>query len=158
MPFAASTQRMIRRDHWAGALIALLGAGIGWVAVGYKVGTLRQMGPGFFPLMLGAILVVVGIMIAAAAAVSGARDQDEPDARQPEWFGCLCIIAGVLAFIVLAERAGIVAATFAAVFVAALGDRTANLRSAGLLAVIVTIFTVLVFSYGLQIQLPIVTW
>jgi hypothetical protein len=149
---------MPRRDHWAGCLVAFIGVGIGYGAVGYKIGTLRQMGPGFFPLMLAVILVVVGVMIAATPADAAEQGHDPAAAGRTEWVGCACIVGGVLAFILLAERTGMLPATFVSVFISSLGDRDGTLTSSLLLAGAVTVFAVLLFFYGLQIQLPLLTW
>ena len=43
-------------------------------------------------------------------------------------------------------------------FVAALGDRTATLKRSFVLALIVTVFGVGLFSYFLQIPMPVLTW
>ncbi len=65
-------------------------------------------------------------------------------------------MAAVVLFIVLADRAGLAPATFACVFVGALGTSTTKLVEAALLAAAVTVFGVLLFRYGLQIQFPII--
>jgi hypothetical protein len=49
-------------------------------------------------------------------------------------------------------------ATFACVFVAAIGDREATLRSVTVLSAVVTVFGVGLFSYVLQIPMPILSW
>ena len=59
-------------------------------------------------------------------------------------------------FIGLAKPAGLAPATFACVFVGALGTRETTLREAALLALGVTVFGVLLFSFGLKVQFPII--
>ena len=49
-------------------------------------------------------------------------------------------------------------ATFAAVFISALGDRTNSVRDAALLAAGITIAGVLIFSLGLKLSFPLFTW
>ncbi len=49
-------------------------------------------------------------------------------------------------------------ATFALVFISALGDRQHTLRSAALLAAGVTVLGVAVFSWALQLQFPLFRW
>ena len=53
---------------------------------------------------------------------------------------------------------GMAPATFACVFVAALGDRDANWKSALILAALVTAFGVGLFHYLLQIPMPVLEW
>ena len=49
-----------RTDYYAGALVAVIGAGAAFVSSHYRVGTLTSMGPGFFPVALGVLLAVMG--------------------------------------------------------------------------------------------------
>lgn len=145
-----------RRDYYAGALMVLVGGGAAVVGSQYQLGSLTRMGPGFFPTALGVVLALLGIAIAgtAAAAPAPATTIEAPAVR-PDWRGWLCITAGALLFIGLAKYAGLVAATFACVFVAALGDRQNTLKEAALLAFGLTIFGTVVFSYVLKIEIPI---
>lgn len=135
----------------AGGVVFLAGAGAAFEAATYRIGSLAAMGPGFFPLMLGITLVVLGGIIAF-----GSADPVDDGAGALDWRGCLCIVAGMLAFIALGETAGLGPAAFATVFIAALGDRQATLRSAAMLAAGISIFAVILFGYLLQVQLPIV--
>jgi len=64
--------------------------------------------------------------------------------------------AAVALFILLADRAGLAPATFACVFVGALGTSSTRLVEAAVLAAAVTVFGVVLFRYGLQVQFPII--
>ena len=143
-----------QRERWAGGLVALLGLATAGVAGTYPIGTLRAMGPGFFPVALGVILLVVGALIALAPPVAEPDPHGGAGLGQLEPRGWLCIGSGVLTFILLAERAGLLPATFACVFIAAMGDRTATLRGSLVLAAVVAVAGVLLFHYGLRIPLP----
>jgi hypothetical protein len=116
------------------------------------------MGPGFLPTALGVILIFLGILIAGAAfGVPPGEDEDILPAH-PEWLGWACILAGPLCFILFGSYFGLIPATFTCVFVSALGDRTATLRAAATLAAVVTVFGVGLFSYLLQVPMPLLTW
>jgi len=52
----------------------------------------------------------------------------------------------------------LIPATFACVFVSALGDKDITLKSALVLGVAVTIFGVALFSYLLQVSMPMWRW
>jgi len=124
----------------------------------YRLGTLMHMGPGFLPTALGALLICLGIAIAASAVpVPEGEDEDLlPEHR--EWFAWACILASPLAFMLFGAFFGLAPGTFACVFVAALGDRQMTLKSSVMLSLIVTVFGVGLFSYLLQIPMPILTW
>jgi hypothetical protein len=149
---------LLKRDFYAGGLMILLGIGTVLQAQSYKMGTLTHMGPGYFPTMLGVVLVFVGMLIAGSAAASSEHDETPAVAKKPEWVGWACIIAGPLAFIVFGHYAGLAPAIFSCVFVSALGDKTATLRGSATLAAGVTVFGVALFAYVLKIPFPIFRW
>ena len=151
----AFTQR--HKEYAGGALMLLLG--IGAIAIGrtYSVGTLSHMGPGFFPVALGSILSLVGLVIAATAWITP-LEEEEKTALPPEWRGWFCIVASLIAFVVLGEYGGLIPATFAIVFISALGDRDNSLRSAMTLAVAIVVVCLIVFHWALQMQFPLFAW
>ena len=152
-----------RLDYYGGALMIVLGLGASFQSLSYDRGTLSRMGPGFFPLALGIILTLTGVAIAAAAAPPAAKlgtttDGETQQPWKPEWRGWTCIALGIVAFIVLANNGGLRPATFAVVFVSALGDRRNSVLSAAALAGATVVFAVVVFSLGLHVQLPLFHW
>jgi len=143
-----------KRDFYAGTLLILLGCGAILGVRSNPVGTLMHMGPGFFPTALGVILVSLGVLIAGMGlGAGGDTDRILPD--HPEWWAWACIIAGPMLFILFGEYGGMAPATFACVFVSAMGDRTATWKSSFVLALGITIFGALLFSYVLHVPFPI---
>jgi hypothetical protein len=147
-----------KRDFYAGALVIFFGLVMALKGPGYNLGTLMHMGPGFLPTALGIILIGLGIAIAATAiGVPEGEDEDIlPENR--EWWGWACILAGPICFIIFGSLFGMIPGIFMCVFVAAFGDRTATLKSSALLAAFVTVFGVGLFSYLLQIPMPLLAW
>src|SRR5579871_2648101 len=121
----------IRRDYYAGALMVLIGAIAANEGRNYQLGTLQKMGPGYFPVALGALLILLGILIAGTASTGGGEEESLPHA---EWRGWFCIIAGPALFILFGRYFGLLPATFACVFVSALGDREVDLKGAAILS------------------------
>ncbi len=145
-----------RNDYYAGGLIALIGIFAIAGGLQHDLGTLLAMGPGYFPVAIGALLVVLGILIAISAASEDAEEQGELQSfTAPGWRGAICIIAGPILFIVCGAYLGFVAATFSCVFVSSLGDREAKLKSSVILATGATLFGVVLFSYVLGVAFPL---
>src|SRR4030081_2305824 len=119
--------------------MTLIGIGAVLEARHYNIGTLFHMGPGFFPIILGVIMTGLGILIAGVAATAAAADDDQLTIPKPEWRAWACILAGPILFIILGNLGGLIPATFACVFVSALGDRDITLKSAIILAIGVTV-------------------
>jgi heme A synthase len=118
------------------------------------------MGPGFMPTALGIILVLVGIAIGVAALSpsEGGEQEESILPESPQWWAWSCILLSPVLFIVFGRYFGMAPGTFACVFIAALGDRTATWLSTFVLSTVVTIFGVGLFSYFLQVPMPIFTW
>jgi hypothetical protein len=145
-----------RRDYYAGMLMVLVGLGAIYNGIRYSIGSLVQMGPGFFPVSIGAALVLTGVGIAALAAYSPQRQGEKKLA--PEFKAWCFILGSIVAFIVLGRHGGLVPATFAVVFISALGDRENTVWRALLLAAGMTVLCVIVFWWALSLQFPLFQW
>jgi putative tricarboxylic transport membrane protein len=144
------------RDYLGGVLMMALGLGAAVQGSTYSIGTLSRMGPGFFPVALGVILALAGLAIAVTARFE--QDAVDAKAHPPEWRAWFCICASIVAFVVLGKYGGLVPATFAIVFISALGDRGNTIASAALLAVSCVVVALVVFHFGLQLQFPLFQW
>ena len=144
------------KDYFGGALMFLLGLGAMVKGRTYPVGTLSLMGPGFFPVALGAILALVGLAIAVRARFAGLEGEEK--ALPPEWRGWSCICISIVAFVVLGKHGGLLPATFAIVFISALADRQNTIVSATVLALAIMVVCIVVFWWALQMQFPLFGW
>lgn len=139
-------------------IVASLGAITSFVSYKYGLGTLARIGAGFFPTVLGIVLVLLGCAIYLTAG--SLEEQAEPalhgaDASAPvDWRGWCAIVGGVLLFIVLTPILGLIPGTFLCVFVSAMGDRTMTALRSAVLAAVVSIFGAIMFVWGLQVGLP----
>lgn len=146
----------VQRDHLAGLIVMAMGFGIAALGSRYGLGTMKHVGPGFLPVVLGVLQILVGATIALNAAPSEQEDGNETEIHgSPDLRGWSCIVGSVILFVGLAKYAGFIPAIFACVFTAALGDRSARLLHTALLAAGMTACGVVVFSYGLGIQIPL---
>ena len=157
-----NTSPRFKKDYYGGGLMTLIGLATVAAGLQYRTGTLSKMGPGFFPVAVGALLSLVGVMIAVSA-----RNDPPADAKAsghghgtglPDFRGCACIILGVLSFLLLGKYGGLIPATFSIVFISALGDRTNTVKQAVLLALAMCVVAAVVFSWALQLQLPLFAW
>ena len=151
----------LQKDVWGGLLMVAIGGGVTWQAAQYRIGTLRAMGPGYFPLALGVILIGAGIVITANACLayrSMAEARADTPRRAPQWKAWGLISFSIVAFVVAAEYLGLVPAAFAVVFIAAIGDHGNSWKASALLALGIVAIAVVVFWWGLQVQLPLFRW
>lgn len=142
----------ISANDWIAGLFAIL---IGVFALfessGYSMGSTRDMGPGFFPVMLGVLMVVFGIGV---IAIEGRRKID----HEKDTAGIRPIIMvtlGLLLFAQLIDRFGMWPALFAACFVSALADSKMKLYKAGIIAFCIATASAVVFVYALGLQVGV---
>lgn len=154
---------MLKHKYLSGGLLALIGLGTAVASLEYETGSLARMGPGYFPLLLGAAMVALGLLIAVTPdspdeVLADSHDRSLADIVRPHLRPWGAIVAGMVLFIVLGRWGGLVPATFALVFVSALGDHNNSVKACFWLAVGVAAFAVAVFHYGMQLQFPLFTW
>ncbi|WP_458766255.1 tripartite tricarboxylate transporter TctB family protein [Cupriavidus basilensis] len=157
-----NTPSRFKKDYYGGGLMTLIGLATLVAGLQYRTGTLSHMGPGFFPAAVGALLAIVGVLIAISARKEPPAQAQAPGhghgAGLPDLRGCACIILGVLAFLLLGKYGGLIPATFAIVFISALGDRSNTVKQAAILALAMCVIATVVFWWALQLQLPLFAW
>jgi len=134
-----------RKEFSAG----LIFTAIGLVALGlsfeYRLGTATRMGPGFFPLCLSVLLIVLGI----AAAVRGLRaSMVEPLGRWP-LVPLVFVMCGVIAFGLLIDWKGLAVAVLVLIVLACYQRLRSRPLEVALIAALLIAMTVGLFIYGL---------
>jgi hypothetical protein len=143
--------RLNLRDAAAGAIFFCLGAAFALGARSVDLGTGFRMGPGYFPLVLAIILMLLGVAIIATSFAAPA----EPFGKVP-WRGLVLVLAGPVIFGLTVRKFGLVPAILLTVVPVVYASRRTDLKLAAMLAAGLTVFCVAVFSYGLRLPLPLV--
>lgn len=138
------------KDLWAGVLYLGFGAGAVWLARDYAMGSALRMGPGYFPTVLGALLMLVGLS-AVVRAFLAREDRVGALALRP----LLIVIGSTFLFALLVRNAGLAVAVPLFALLGATASRKFRLVPSLVLAAGLTVFCVLVFVKGLGIPLPI---
>jgi hypothetical protein len=131
-------------DAIAGAVFIAFGLFFGFQAFNLELGTTFKMGPGYFPLLLSGILILLGLLI-----VFSAFNKAGDAIGNYAWRGMLFIVPAPVFFGLTVRGLGFVPSIFLTTIIAAMASLKMRLPAALLLAVAVTIFSTLVFSYGL---------
>lgn len=143
--------KLLHRDVVAGLVVALLGAGILIAGSGLRLGTAAQMGPGYVPMGIGALLLLGGTGLGLQALLAGGRLPLAPWVWKP----MLIILASVLAFALLLRTAGFLPAVFAAAMIASFAEATQTWRSAALVSLGITLASVILFIWLLGLPIPL---
>jgi hypothetical protein len=139
-------------DWLVAAAVIAFGAFVIWEGSSYPIGTARSMGPGYVPVALGVLLVLVGLGLAFSR--DGHDDGGEPFALRPFIF----ISLGMLGFGLTLERFGLVPATVILIALSSLSSRsTRPLAVVGLIVALCTIGAV-IFVYGLNLPIRLWRW
>jgi hypothetical protein len=146
----------LAKDHLAAILLVMVGVGVVARGIAYGPGTLRHIGPGFMPIVFGALLAVVGVLIGITSLASRSERELRPTASMIRLGAC--ILAGIFAFILLATHGGFAPASFACVFLAAIGNRENSLAGATLLALVLAVAGSAVFAWALNLGIPAFGW
>ena len=144
----------------AGIPLFLFGAVVFVASWSYEIGQLRRMGPGYFPMLLGATLCLFAVLISLQDVWKGiARDTPSEAPILPSvhprqiWRPLLLPLFAILLFASLLNTAGLVPAVIASVTCAGLAERSNSIRSVVAIAFATAVFTALVFVYGLGVPL-----
>jgi hypothetical protein len=139
-----------RKDLLAGGTFVAFGLAFAITSSTYEVGTALRMGPGYFPLVLGSMLVVLGVLIAAKGFVAGEGD----DLGPVPWKALALLVVAILFFGFTVRGLGLVPALLVTVFLSGLAARRARVIPAAVIAVSLTALCVLIFVIALQLRLP----
>jgi hypothetical protein len=143
---------MIRstKDFWTGLIYIFFGSGAIIIALDYDMGKAIKMGPGYFPTVLGSLLILIGIISVARSFLKA----DTP-IESFSFKGLALVVFSVVLFGVLVRGAGVVIALPLLVILSAVASRQFRWIPTVLLAFGLTLFCILVFLKGLGIPLPL---
>ncbi len=150
-----------QKDFFSGLMFTGVGAAFAVGATSYTVGTGARMGPGYFPLMLGVLLAILGAVVMFKSLVVETQDGDKIGAFA--WKPLFFIIASNLLFGVLlgglpsikVPAMGMIAAIFGLTIVASLAGERFNLQEVLILSTILSIGSYLAFIVLLKLQFPV---
>ena len=139
------------RDFWAGLIYLSIGVAVVVLGRRYEMGTSARMGPGYFPVVLGALLALIG-----AASIGRSFLRPGAAISAIAWKPLALVLGATVLFGLLLERLGLLIALPAMIVVGALASRNTrpDLVSAAALVGIVA-FCVLVFVKGLGLPMPL---
>lgn len=138
-------------DLVGGLLMAAAGLYFAVHGSEYAFGTTARMGPGYFPVVLGCVLFVLGLLVALPAWWR--RGQ----AIEVQWKNLGWSIFALVFFAAALNRLGVVPASFVACLLA-LVPAPMRLRTRLVVCASVALLTVLIFPLGLQMALPLWPW
>ncbi|MBI2772592.1 MAG: tripartite tricarboxylate transporter TctB family protein [Burkholderiales bacterium] len=150
-----------QKDFFSGVMFMIVGIAFAWGATTYNVGEGARMGPGYFPLMLGIVLALIGAVVLFTSLVVETEDGEKIGAWA--WRPLFFIIAANLAFGVLlaglpsigVPAMGLIAAIYGLTLISSMADGKFHLRPTLILATVLAIGSYLAFIVLLKLQIPV---
>jgi hypothetical protein len=143
---------LANKDFWAGVVLITIGTLAVLIARDYALGTVLRMGPGYFPTLLGGLIVLAGIYV----LVKGLRSVDRIEGG---WSlrALIVLPLSLVLFGFLMHRAGLVPALVVLIFGSAAAGSEFRLVEIAALTVVLTALSVVVFVWGLGLPYPLFT-
>lgn len=142
-----------QRDFASGVMFVVVGAGFAIGATAYSFGTSAKPGPGYFPLLLGVILAILGAAV-LFKSLTIESDGGDPIGRLA-WKPLLLILGSVVLFGALLPRLGMAVAVPLLIIVSSLGGDEFHWKGVVATSVILTVGSYFVFVKGLNLTIPV---
>jgi putative tricarboxylic transport membrane protein len=139
------------KDLWTGIIYVVVGLSALFIARDYGMGTLRKMGPAFFPVILSSLLIVVGTVSLVRSFV-----RDGTPVGRFSFRGMLFVGGATALFGIIIRGAGMIVALPVLVIISAYASHHFRWRTSLVLAIGITAFCILIFAKGLGVPLPVV--
>jgi hypothetical protein len=150
-----------QKDFYSGLMFMAVGIAFAWGATTYTIGEGARMGPGYFPLMLGILLALIGLFITFEALVVETEDGEKVGAWA--WKPLFFIIASNVVFGICLggipkigiPAMGLIVGIYALTFIAALAGEEFKAKEVAVLATILAILSYVAFIVLLKLQFPV---
>ena len=150
-----------QRDFFAGLMFTVVGVSFAWGATNYNIGEGARMGPGYFPLLIGSLLAILGLIVAFQGMVVESEDGGKIGAIA--WRPLGFIIGANLLFGILLgglpsvgiPAMGLIAAIYGLTIVAAMAGDQFSWKEVLVLATALAIGSYGAFVYLLKLQFQV---
>ena len=150
-----------QKDFFSGLMFAVVGGAFALGATTYTVGEGARMGPGYFPLVLGVVLALLGAAIILESLIVETEDGERIGkwAWRPLAFILLAnvvfgVLLGGLPSIRLPSM-GLIVAIYALVIIASLADGKFHTRDILILATVLAVGSYIAFIIVLKLQMQV---
>ncbi len=152
-----------QKDFVSGLMFTIVGIAFGVGATNFDIGSAARMGPGYFPLLLGILLAILGLIITLQ---SFGRHVGDQAIGAIAWRPLIFILGANLAFGALLvgipswgiPHFGLIVAIYGLVLIAGYARPGHKLKESLLLATVLAVGSYGAFVYDLNLQVPVLPW
>ena len=139
------------KDFWSGLIFIVAGGFIsGYAATHYQMGSALRMGPGYFPVWLGALQLVLGLIVFSRSFVLKGEG-----ISKFHWRPIILTLGACVVYGFIMKPAGLIIATIILTFLSALGGPDYRHKDAIYVSLAMVFFSVTVFVWGLKLPFPL---
>lgn len=138
------------KDFYAGLLFVAVGVAAIVIAANYPLGTAARMGPGYFPRILGILLILLG-----SALVLRALKLKGSPLPGWHWRPTIIVLGSVVLFGAIVNAVGLALSTVILIVLASAASSEFRPKEALISGIALAVLTIAVFVIGLKLQLPI---
>jgi Tripartite tricarboxylate transporter TctB family len=138
------------KDFYSGLIFIAFGIAAIIIGSNYALGTAARMGPGYFPRILGILLILLG----AALSLRALRTRGSP-VPVWKWRPTLIVLGSVILFGLIVNYVGMVLSTIILIVLSSAASHEFRPKEALISGVLLAALAVGVFVIGLKLQLPI---
>lgn len=150
-----------QKDFFSGLMFMGIGLAFAIGASNYNIGNGARMGPGYFPLILGILLAVLGAAVTFYATVVESAGGDK--IGKWAWKQIFFILASNFAFGILlaglpsfgVPAMGLIVAIYGLVFIAAQAGEKVSYKETFILATVLAVGSYVAFVWALKLQFPV---
>jgi len=150
-----------QKDFFCGLMFMAVGVAFAWGASTYNVGTGARMGPGYFPLLLGILMAIIGAAVTFTSLV--VETEGGGKIGKIAWKPLVFIIGANVIFGVLLAGVpalgipafGLIIAIYALVFIASMAEGGWKVKNTFILATVLAVGSYLAFVLALKLQFPV---
>ncbi len=150
-----------QKDFFSGLMFMGVGVAFAWGASTYSIGSGARMGPGYFPLVLGVLLAILGIAITFTALVVETEDGDK--VGKFAWKPLFFIITANLVFgacigglpSIGLKPLGLIVGIYLLTYIASHAGEEHKFKEVAVLATILALLSYVAFIVLLKLQFPV---
>lgn len=138
-----------QKDFWAGLMFIAFGAFFAGFGTQYTIGTAAKMGPGYFPISLGILLVILGAVVSFAGMSPKA---EEETVEKFSWFTLFWVLGAIVVFGLLLGKGGLVVALIGLICISSYASHEFRVRTTVINTTVLIAVCYVIFVWGLKLQ------
>ena len=138
-----------QKDFWAGVMFILFGGFFAGYGTEYTFGTAARMGPGYFPTVLGILLMILGLLV----MVSGlSKKNTEEKVDKFAWQVLLFVLGPIVLFGAMLPYFGLILSLIMLVMTTSYASHEHTWKASILNTIFLIVLCIVVFDWGLELQ------